>query len=236
MNRMPRDMAQTLLIDADDTLWENNIYFERAIAKFISHLNHREYTPEQVREILNGVERESIQSHGYGLHSFAHSLVTCFERLAAEPVTPADHDRIHSFAHEIAEHPVEIIAGVTETLPYLSSKHHVILVTKGNVTEQSGKIERSGLKEYFAATEIVAEKDAPTYRGVVAKYGLSPETTWMIGNSPKSDINPALAAGLNAVFVPHADTWVLEHEDVATAPDGQTLLKVTKFEDLRNYF
>ena len=234
--KMTFNIAQTLLIDADDTLWENNIYFERAIAKFISHLDHREHSPQQVREILNEVERESILSHGYGLHSFAHSLVTCFERLAVGPVTEADHQRIHSFAHEIAEHPVEIIAGVTETLPYLSSKHHLILVTKGNVTEQSGKIERSGLKEYFSATEIVAEKDAPTYHGVVAKYGLAPETTWMIGNSPKSDINPALAAGLNAVFVPHADTWVLEHEEVASAPNGQTLLKLGKFEDLRRHF
>jgi hypothetical protein len=74
--------AQTLLVDADDTLWENNIYFERAIASFISFLNHHEYTPGQVREVLNQVERESIVTHGYGLHSFAHSLIQTFERLA----------------------------------------------------------------------------------------------------------------------------------------------------------
>ena len=66
---------QTLLIDADDTLWENNIYFERAIARFISFLNHHEFSPEQVREVLNDVERECIVKHGYGLHSFRRSLV-----------------------------------------------------------------------------------------------------------------------------------------------------------------
>ena len=88
---MPEEMnangSQTLLIDADDTLWENNIYFERAIGNFISFLNHREYSPDQVREVLNQVERESIITHGYGLHSFAHSLVQTFERLATEPVS-----------------------------------------------------------------------------------------------------------------------------------------------------
>ena len=236
MKRMAPNVPQTLLIDADDTLWENNIYFERAIAKFISHLNHQEYSPEQVRDILNGVERESIQLHGYGLHSFAHSLVTCFERLAVEPVTEADHQQIHSFAHEIAEHPVEIIVGVPETLQYLSGKHHLILVTKGNVTEQAGKIERSGLKEYFAAAEIVSEKDASTYQDLLGKYGLARDTTWMIGNSPKSDINPALAAGLNAVFVPHADTWILEHEELAAAPDGQALLRLDAFPQLQQHF
>ena len=88
MSQKLNSNPQTLLIDADDTLWENNIYFERAIANFISFLNHHEYSPEQVREVLNDVERECIVSHGYGLHSFSHALVQTFERLAVEPLTP----------------------------------------------------------------------------------------------------------------------------------------------------
>ena len=233
--RNPNGM-QTLLIDADDTLWENNIYFERAIASFISFLNHHEYPPEQVREVLNAVERECIVSHGYGLHSFAHALVETFERLAVEPLTPALHETISGFAHTIAEHPVEILPGVPETLQYLCSRHHLILMTKGAIAEQSGKVERSGLKEYFSAVEIVAEKDAPMYRTVVSKYGLPSDSTWMIGNSPKSDINPALAAGLNAVFVPHGNTWILEHEEVAPAQPPSCLLIVESFAQLREHF
>lgn len=228
--------SQTLLIDADDTLWENNIYFERAIANFISFLNHHEYSPEQVREVLNDVERECIVSHGYGLHSFAHALVQTFERLAVEPLTPALHETIHGFAHTIAGHPMEILQGVPETLQYLSSRHHVILMTKGAVVEQTGKVERSGLKDYFAAVEVVAEKDVPTYRAVVTKYDLSPSLTWMVGNSPKSDINPALAAGLNAVFVPHGNTWILEHDEVAEARPPRQLLVVEDFARLRQHF
>lgn len=229
--------AQALLIDADDTLWENNVYFERAIADFISFLNHRQYSPEQVRQVLNDVERACILEHGYGLHSFAHALVDTFERLAVEPLTPALHQTIRGFAHAIAEHPVEIIAGVSDTLDYLAGRHHLILMTKGDLTEQAGKVERSGLKAYFAAVEIVAEKDPATYRSTVSKYGLSADLTWMVGNSPKSDVNPALAAGLNAVFVPHHQTWVLEHEEIvppAGAP-GKLLL-VEKFSDLRRHF
>jgi putative hydrolase of the HAD superfamily len=228
--------AQTLFIDADDTLWENNVYFERAIAKFISFLNHHEFTPEQVRAVLNQVERESILKHGYGLHSFAHSLVDTFEKLSVEPITAELHDKIHSFCHEIAEHPVEFLPAVPETLQYLSERHHLILMTKGAIAEQSGKVERSGLKEYFAAIEIVAEKNAKAYREMVSKYALAPNETWMIGNSPKSDINPALAAGLNAVFVPHGDTWILEHEEVAPVPPSQQLLIVNQFAQLREHF
>jgi putative hydrolase of the HAD superfamily len=228
--------AQTLLIDADDTLWENNIYFERAIAKFISFLNHREYSPEMVRLVLNDVERESIVTHGYGLHSFAHSLVETFEKLSVEPVTAELHERIRSFAHQIADHPIEVLPGVPETLQYLGEHHHLIMMTKGNFAEQSGKVERSGLKEYFSAVEIVAEKDESTYRSAVAKYAIPADTAWMVGNSPKSDINPALAAGLHAVFIPHDNTWILEHEELAKAPELQRLLVVDHFADLRQHF
>ncbi len=232
---MPAE-PQTLLIDADDTLWENNVYFERAIADFISFLNHREYSAEQVRQVLNEVERDCIIRHGYGLHSFVIALVDTFERLAVEPITAAVDETIHGFARVIAEKPVEIIPGVPETLEYLNGRHHLILMTKGNITEQSGKIERSGVKHFFSAAEIVAEKDAAAYRDIAQKYGLARDRTWMVGNSPKSDINPALAAGLNAVFVPHDMTWVLEHEEVDQPPRGSQLLVVERFSDLTAHF
>lgn len=231
-----RSQPQTLLIDADDTLWENNIYFERAIAQFISFLNHRTYTAGQVREVLNEVERENIVHHGYGLHSFAHALVNTFERLTVDPMTPELHVQINRIAHEIAEHPVQLIADVPETLQYLAGKHHLIMVTKGDITEQSGKVERSGLGSYFSAVEIVAEKNVAAYRGVVEKYALSTERTWMIGNSPKSDVNPALLAGVNAIFIPHDNTWILEHEDVLHKGFTGTLLTLGGFGELREQF
>ena len=165
---------QTLLIDADDTLWENNIYFERAIAQFISFLNHRDFTPEQVREVLNEVERENILRHGYGLHSFAHALVNTFEHLTVDPITPELHAQIH--AHRPSRSPsiqCKLIEGVAETSQYLAAKHHLILLTKGDITEQSGKVERSGLRAHFSAIEIVAEKDIDAYRSIVDKYALS---------------------------------------------------------------
>src|SRR5579863_258322 len=123
--------GQNLLIDADDTLRENNIYFERAIANFISFLNHHEYTPDQVREVLYEVERESIRQHGYGMTSFALALVKCFEHLSVEPLTPALHDTIRGFAYAIAEHPMEVLPEVPETLTELAQRHHLFLLTKG---------------------------------------------------------------------------------------------------------
>ena len=139
---MPRTIApQTLLVDADDTLWENNIYFERTIADFIERLNHQHLSPGEVRLFLNDVERETILERGYGSHSVAHSLVTCFERLAQQPITPELHEFIWGFAHRVSTADLEIISGVPETLEYLNRQgHHLVVMTKGNITEQAGKV------------------------------------------------------------------------------------------------
>jgi putative hydrolase of the HAD superfamily len=182
------------------------------------------------------VERECVVKHGYGQHSFSHALVDTFERLSVSPVTPELHAQVTSFAHMVLDHSIEFLPEVPQTLEYLSKRHRLILVTKGALEEQSGKIERSGLKNYFSATEIVAEKNSEVYHALVDKYGSARESTWMIGNSPRSDINPALAAGLHAVFVPHGDTWILEHEEVNAAPAPQQLLIVGRFAELREHF
>ena len=221
--------GQTLLIDADDTLWENNVYFERAITAFISYLNHHKYTPAEVRKALNAVERETILAHGYGLSSFKHSLVDCFERLSPAPMTDDKRQRIEGFARSIAVQEIELLPGVAETLVELATRHQLILMTKGDQAEQADKLERSGLASYFSAVEIVSEKDPPTYREVLQRHELSQRTSWMVGNSPKSDINPALAAGLNAVFLFHKDTWVLEHAALDAAPEGQQLIELDAF-------
>ena len=224
--------GQTLLIDADDTLWENYIYFERAIAAFISYLNHREYSPAQVREALNAIERENILTHGYGLSSFSRSLVACFERLSAEPMTEEKCECVIGFARAIGEQEIELLPGVESALGDLARRHRLILMTKGDEAEQAGKLARSGLACHFSAVEIVPEKEPGAYREVMLRRELQPHSSWMIGNSPKSDINPALAAGLHAVFLVHKNTWALDHAELNAAAPGQYLIELDAFSKL----
>ena len=233
---MARYRQQTLLIDADDTLWENNIYFERAIASFISFLNHKTHTVEQVREHLNLCERATIAAHGYGVESFRRSLVDCFEQLSETPITAERHAQILSFTDAIASNEIELLPLVRETLEELSQRHRLIMVTKGNEIEQTDKLERSGLRPFFSAVEVLAEKNVAAYCGVVEAHQCEGVSTWMIGNSPKSDINPALAAGLNAVFIPHDFTWVLEHEVVDKPSPTERLMELASFRELVQYF
>jgi len=225
---------QFLIIDADDTLWENNIYFESAFDEFVEFLDHSSLSADEVRDVLDAIEAANAKIHGYGSLNFARNLRQTYERLVEHEVGPDDLRTVMSFAERILERPMETIDGVPETLEYLSQHHDLTLFTKGHPDEQKLKIDRSGLGIYFNHTAVVREKDRTAYQQLVAERGMEPSQTWMIGNSPKSDINPALAAGLNAVFVPHAHTWVLEKQDIL--PGAGRLLVLEQFADLRHHF
>ncbi|HLM97973.1 MAG TPA: HAD family hydrolase [Bryobacteraceae bacterium] len=231
---MNSNARQHLLIDADDTLWENNVYFEEAFDEFVDYLDHSSMSAAEVRTVLDEIELANIKIHGYGADNFARNLAQCFEHLAEREIRGDDLRVVRSFAERILEHPMELIEGVEETLAYLAQRHELTLFTKGHPEEQKLKIDRSGLGPHFSHTAIVREKDAEAYARLARERGLDMSRTWMVGNSPKSDINPALAAGLNAVFVPHPRTWGLEREEIQQA-NGR-LLVIKNFAELRVHF
>ncbi len=225
----------TLIFDADDTLWENNIYFERAFDRFFDFLNHSHLSHTQIRDVLNEIELVNAKIHGYGSLNFGRNLQQAYQHLAQRAIAPDDLNRVMAFAEEILEQPIELIDGVEETLAVLHARNTLALFTKGHPDEQRIKVDRSGLARYFDHTGIVKEKDAAAYAKLVEDRGMDKQTSWMIGNSPKSDINPALKTGLGAVFVPHARTWVLERCEIQ-APDGARFMQVERFADLSAHF
>jgi putative hydrolase of the HAD superfamily len=222
------------MIDADDTLWENNIYFERAFEEFVAFLAHSRLTATEIRDVLDEIEEANNKIHGYGTLNFARNLRQCYEHLVERDFSENDVNTVLSFAERILQCPMEVIEGVPETMEYLALRHDLTLFTKGHPEEQKLKIDRSGLAPFFNHTAIVKEKDAAAYRNLVRERGMNPNDTWMIGNSPKSDVNAALEAGLNAVFVPHAHTWILERQEIK--PGKGRLLMVERFADLKERF
>lgn len=226
---------KSLIFDADDTLWENNIYFEQAFDNFVEFLDHSSLTGAQIREILNEIELVNAKIHGYGSLNFGRNLQQAYRRLAEREIRQQDLRHVMSLAERILDQPLELIEGVEKTLAILAERHDLTLFTKGHPEEQRLKVQRSGLGGYFSHTAIVKEKDAAAYRSLAKERGFDPALTWMIGNSPKSDINPALDAGLNAVLVPHAHTWVLERQDLR-ANGNSRFLQVRKFSDLIAHF
>jgi putative hydrolase of the HAD superfamily len=207
-----------LIFDGDDTLWENNVLFERTIEAFIDYLGHPTMTRAEVRAALDEIELANCRVYGYGVDVFERSLSECLAYLGnGDRRREADAELPQWLCRPIREGAVELLPGVVETLQALRDRHWLALLTKGNPVEQGQKISASGLAGLFEHIEIVDEKEPEVYRSFAGAHGLDPERTWMIGNSPRSDVWPALDAGLGAVLIPHAQTWSLEQRDL---PDG----------------
>ncbi|HUI47469.1 MAG TPA: HAD family hydrolase [Acidimicrobiia bacterium] len=223
-----------LIFDADDTLWEANILFERAIDDFIAWLAHPTLEPASIRATLHDIEAANSVAHGYGTRVFLRSLHECFEDLLERPPTAADRASIESLAAPLLSHAIEPIADVHTTLDALGQRHDLLLLTKGDHTEQRAKIDVSGLSGHFRRIVIVPEKNADVYARLVDDESLDPECTWMVGNSPKSDILPALAAGIGAVFIPNVNTWAMEHDEIDETVER--LIQIDRFADLLTHF
>ena len=228
--------SQHLIFDADDTLWENNIHFERAIEDFLDFLAHSTLTREEARTVLDEIERANFGVHGYGSAAFTRNLRLCYEHLAEGEISEDDLRTVMAFGERILSQPIELIDGVEETLSLLAPRHDLTLMTKGHPEEQRLKIDRSGLASYFRHAAVVPEKTPAAYETLVVELEVDPARTWMIGNSPKSDVNASLAAGLNAVFIPHHATWRLEHQEIDEGAGPGRLLVLERFRELGRHF
>lgn len=229
-----RHQGQVLLIDADDTLWEENLHYERAIAAFVRVVMPFGYPDEHVRRQLDLAERQNIGRRGYGAGSFSFTLEEVYLALAGQRAEVAQLHEIRRIARQLIEVPRRVYDGVVETLAYLAPRHRLLLFTKGSSHEQERKIRCSGLESFFEACEIVAEKNEAAYRALLARHQVVPAQVWMVGNSPRSDVNPALAAGMNAVFIPATHNWEFENEEIR--PGAGELLVLPSFRDLQKYF
>jgi len=226
---------KNLIFDADDTLWQNNVYFIEATEAFLDAMEAHHLDRSVVRRELAAAEAIAVKRYGYGTEGFTTCLVETAKSLAPEISEQALED-IRALGRAISgRETLELLPGVEAALEHLSGHHRLFLLTKGEDREQRGKLERSTLGRFFCDVEVVREKDVEAYRSLIKRLQLETDHTWMIGNSPRSDINPALAAGLNAVLIPHPQTWELELEEIEH-PGSKRLAIVDSFTDLIDLF
>ncbi|MCP4540759.1 MAG: GNAT family N-acetyltransferase [Chloroflexi bacterium] len=213
-------MKPTLVFDADDTLWENEAYYQQCATEFGELMATLGLDPKEAKHTLDDVERVRVRLTGYGPVQFIENMVITYQQLCEQhglPVTKEIADGVREIGQVVMDFPIVLLDGVEDTLTRFNGHYRLLLLTKGDQKIQEEKVTRSGLAHFFDGVHVVPEKDAQVFRNLVAEYGLEPERTWMIGNSPRSDINPALEAGIGAVHIPHATTWVLERQEIATS-------------------
>jgi putative hydrolase of the HAD superfamily len=202
----------TIAFDADDTLWQNQKFFDAAEAACINLLlAYGEKSAVSARMIET--ERRNVKVYGVGVKSFMLSMIETAVDVSNHEVAPKIIKSIIEIGRELSNYPIEVLPHVHETLALLSQSHRLMLITKGDLFDQERKLNDSGLAEYFAKIEIVSSKVSSTYQRIFEAHGDGPARAMMIGNSLKSDILPALEAGSFGVHIPHHLMWALEHAE-----------------------
>lgn len=202
----------TIAFDADDTLWQNEQFFKLSEARFHELLgDHAE--GQDVSARLLAAERRNLALYGYGIKGFTLSMIETALELTGRDAPASITADILAIGRQMLAHPVETLPGVTETLEALAGSYRLLIVTKGDLFDQERKVAASGLGDFFETVEIVSEKTPEIYGRIFARHGDGPERAMMVGNSLKSDVLPALAAGSWGVFVPHDLTWIHEHAE-----------------------
>jgi putative hydrolase of the HAD superfamily len=229
--------VKRLIFDADDTLWENNIHFIKAAEDLVHLLVDAGQPKDELQREFQLLEKKVVKEKGYGSGNYLYILKTLFNLYI-----PADHaislfNQFKEICDEFESHliyPPRVFPGVPLILKKLAARYRLYVLTKGNISEQEQKLQKSGLMPYFKEAFVETEKDITTYRRILREKKWPASDVCMIGNSPKSDINPALQLGMCAIFIPYPHTWVLDDEPIIDAPDR--LKTIGSFSDLLTLF
>lgn len=221
----------TIFVDADDTLWENERYFRNAEVKFIELL--KDYTaPEGVQHMLWLKQEENIPLFGYGSKTYMIGMADAAMDLCGGRLPDDIYYGIKKIITDLAFHELEIIEGVEETLEALQGQYKLIVATKGDLPEQMGKFRSSGLAKYFHHCEVMENKDEKNYLELAAKNDLDPSRMLMIGNSVKSDVAPVVSIGGTTIHTPHEIVWVHEMMDM---PDSDRIIEVNEIREILKF-
>ncbi|MBJ7538213.1 HAD family hydrolase [Marinomonas transparens] len=227
MSSTGNNPIQTIAFDADDTLWRNEEIFLHAQDKFIEML--LPYHDEAfIRSHLNGIQIRNLQHFGYGIKGFTLSMIETSIELTEGRISGTEIHQIIQLARKMLASPVELLPGVEQVLAELKGKFRLMVITKGDLLDQEGKLTRSELADYFDIIEIVSDKTPYTYQQILKRYQILPESFLMVGNSLKSDILPILDIGAHALHIPYHSTW--DHEQV----EKEVLLQYPQLEVLDN--
>jgi putative hydrolase of the HAD superfamily len=224
---------QHILCDADDTLWENNIFYESARKEFIALCTRHNLNQRKIEQDFISLETQIVHDKGYGTINFILILETLCKKLLPPSASPEFESMLDRFVAKIRA-PRTLLPGVKETLVTLRQNYSIYVLTKGDFDEQSEKLTRAGLYDFFHDRFIVSEKNEFLYRSILKQKSWIAETVCMVGNSPKSDINPALRSGMWAVFIPYHQTWYMEDEPLLSG--HEKLFRANRFDSLQQIF
>jgi len=223
---------KVIAFDADDTLWDNENYFQEIEKKFFVLME--EYLPQHsvARELLR-IEIKNLPLYGYGIKAFMLSMIETAMAISNKTINVSAVEKIIGYGQELLQKPIEKLEGVDEVLENLKGRYRLVVATKGDLLDQERKLKKSGIEHYFHHTEIMSEKGEADFRKLIKHLDILPENFLMIGNSLKSDVLPVLNIGGHAIHIPYHVTW--GHEKIEYEVNHANFRQVTSIKEILQY-
>jgi putative hydrolase of the HAD superfamily len=214
MGKKTLTALKVIAFDADDTLWDCQSWFDR-VEQQCCELLKPWATAREVSEGLFATERRNLALTGYGTKAFTLSLIENAVNVSHGQLSGDTVMKLIDMGKQLLLFPTTPLPEVDETLRLLSEsrRYRLVVFTKGELMDQESKLQRSGLEQYFSHMETVSNKTEREYRQLCENLAVAPEETLMVGNSFRSDIAPALAAGAYAAHIPYHVVWELEKSE-----------------------
>jgi putative hydrolase of the HAD superfamily len=210
-------MFDVIAFDADDTLWHNEVLYTETQDKFKELLSDY-LSADAVEEALYRTEKQNLHHYGYGIKSFALSMIETAIEVSDGQISGQAIQAVIGLAKDMLNAPVQLLDGVHGVITALSKSYQLMVITKGDLLNQESKVSQSGLAHCFTHIEVVSEKTKDTYQALLTKHCISPRRFLMVGNSLRSDVLPVLAIGGQAAYIPYHTTWA--HEIVVNPDQG----------------
>lgn len=241
-------MKQTLLFDLDDTLVHCNKYFLLILDQFADLMSDW-FGPcgisrGEILEKQTEIDIAGVQVHGFKGDHFPQSFVDTyrhFSSLTGRRTSPVEIDTLFRLGRSVYELEVEPYPHMDETLEHLVREGHELhLYTGGETYIQQNKIERLQLRKYFEDRIYVRRhKNADALEQILLDNGLDRSSTWMIGNSLRTDVVPALQCGIHSVYLKHENEWSYNLVPIEVPPAAGAFVTLHSLIDvpvaIRNY-
>lgn len=220
-----------VFLDADDTLWENDVFYRKAEAEFLELMSGH-IQKEECAKILTFHQELNIKIFGYGSKTYLLGMLDAAEQIVPRSeFTPELYRRIKEIIVRLEQHEFIFLEGVEDVLRELARKYTLVIATKGELSEQMRKWRISKLSDCVSAIEVMEKKSVADYRNLASKIGIAPENFLMVGNAIRSDVAPVIEMGGWAVHVPYKITWAHEMMDM---PKSDKIFEISNFSQLKD--
>jgi putative hydrolase of the HAD superfamily len=225
-------MIDLVLVDFDDTLVETAPAFQKARDALFRRLEREGFAEDEVFRVHHDVvEPELLVLFGMGPFRLAPSFRDTYVRLCVEKGRTPDKavaDECEELGRDFMGHP-RVMEGALDALEALAREFPTAIYSQASHPEyQLNRIRDAGVLEIVARdrVRITPHKNRTSFLETLDHFGVrNPAGSLMVGNSLRSDINPALEAGAGAVLVEPYEMWHYDN----VPPVSQDFLRYSTF-------